>query len=67
MKLLWLTLIALLLFSQLTPGDTQKCWNLLGKCRHKCSKRERIYVYCTNNKLCCVKPQFQPQQNTWSF
>ncbi|XP_047602495.1 beta-defensin 123 [Lutra lutra] len=67
MKLLLLTLAALLLLSQLTPGGTQKCWNLHGRCRQKCSKRERVYVYCTNNKLCCVKPKFQPREQLWPF
>ncbi|XP_014939665.1 beta-defensin 123 [Prionailurus viverrinus] len=66
MKLLSLTLAALLLLSQLTPGSTQKCWNLHGKCRQKCSRKERIYVYCTNNKLCCVKPKYQPREKLWS-
>ncbi|XP_066242469.1 beta-defensin 123 [Saccopteryx leptura] len=67
MKLLWLTLTALLLLSQLSPGGAQKCWNLYGKCRQRCSRKERIYVYCTNNKLCCVRPKFQPRQRPWSF
>ncbi|XP_037667071.1 beta-defensin 123 [Choloepus didactylus] len=65
MKLLLLTLAALLLLSQLTPGSTQKCWNLQGKCRNKCGKKERIYVYCTNNKMCCVKPKNHPKDLPW--
>ncbi|XP_003273533.1 beta-defensin 123 [Nomascus leucogenys] len=67
MKLLLLTLTVLLLLSQLTPGDTQRCWNLYGKCRHRCSKKERVYVYCINNKMCCVKPKYQPKERWWSF
>ncbi|XP_006089447.1 beta-defensin 123 [Myotis lucifugus] len=67
MKLLLLTVTALLLLSQLTPGSTQKCWNLLGKCRHTCFKKERIYVYCTNSKPCCVKPKYHPKQHPWLF
>ncbi|XP_005879905.1 PREDICTED: beta-defensin 123 [Myotis brandtii] len=67
MKLLSLTVTALLLLCQLTPGGTQKCWNLLGKCRHTCFKKERIYVYCTNSKPCCVKPKYHPKQHPWLF
>ncbi|XP_017197661.1 beta-defensin 36 [Oryctolagus cuniculus] len=62
MKLLLLTLATLLLLSQLTPGDTQKCWNFHGKCRYRCHRKERVYVYCTNTKMCCVKPKYQPKQ-----
>ncbi|XP_019604032.2 beta-defensin 123 [Rhinolophus sinicus] len=62
MKLLVLTLAALLLLSQFTPGGSQKCWNLNGRCRHRCFKKENIYVFCTNNKPCCVKPRFQPRE-----
>ncbi|XP_058418168.1 beta-defensin 123 [Diceros bicornis minor] len=51
----------------MTSGGTQKCWNLRGRCRHKCSKKERIYVYCTNNKMCCVKPKYQPREKPWSL
>ncbi|XP_024598803.1 beta-defensin 123 [Neophocaena asiaeorientalis asiaeorientalis] len=65
MKLLLLTLAALLLLSQLTPGSTRKCWNLRGKCRQKCFRKERVYVYCTNNKMCCVKPKYQPKHLPW--
>ncbi|KAI5248011.1 hypothetical protein MUG91_G194n24 [Manis pentadactyla] len=67
MKLLLLTLAALLLLSQLTPGSTQKCWNLHAKCRQRCSRKERTYVYCTNSKLCCVKPKFLPGEMPWQF
>ncbi|XP_045385459.1 beta-defensin 123 [Lemur catta] len=67
MKLLLLALAALLLLSQLTPGDTQKCWNLRGRCRHRCSRKERVYVYCTNSKMCCVKPKYQPRGRPWPF
>ncbi|XP_052578555.1 beta-defensin 123 [Peromyscus eremicus] len=67
MKLLLLTLAALLLLSQLTPGDAQKCWNLHGKCRHRCSRKESVYVYCTNGKMCCVKPKYQPKPKPWIF
>ncbi|XP_016056067.1 PREDICTED: beta-defensin 123 [Miniopterus natalensis] len=67
MKLLLLTLTALLLLTQLTAGGTQRCWNFLGKCRHTCSKKEKIYVYCINNKPCCVKPKFQPKPKAWLF
>ncbi|XP_054429427.1 beta-defensin 123 [Pteronotus mesoamericanus] len=68
MKLLWVILTALLFLSQLTPGDTQKCWNLHGKCRRTCPKKEKMYVYCTNNKPCCVKLKFQPKRTKpWSF
>ncbi|XP_043739076.1 beta-defensin 123 [Cervus elaphus] len=67
MKLLSLILAGLLLLSQLTPGGTLKCWNLHGKCRQKCFKKERVYVYCTNNKLCCVKPRYQPKNLPWQI
>ncbi|XP_016043608.1 beta-defensin 123 [Erinaceus europaeus] len=67
MKLLLLTLAILLLLSQLTPGDTQKCWNLHGRCRQKCFKKEKVYVYCTNGKHCCVKPKYQPKEKPWLF
>uniref|UniRef100_G1Q5Y6 Beta-defensin n=1 Tax=Myotis lucifugus TaxID=59463 RepID=G1Q5Y6_MYOLU len=46
-------------------GTWEKCWNLLGKCRHTCFKKERIYVYCTNSKPCCVKPKYHPKQHPW--
>ncbi|XP_059888789.1 beta-defensin 36-like [Delphinus delphis] len=65
MKLLLLTLAALLLLSQLTPGSTRKCWNRHGKCRQKCFRKERVYVFCTNNKMCCVKPKYQPKNLPW--
>ncbi|KAG3263037.1 beta-defensin 123 [Ictidomys tridecemlineatus] len=65
MKLLSLTLVALLLLSQLTPGDALRCWNLHGKCRQRCSRKEKVYVYCTNGKMCCVKPKFQPKNKPW--
>uniref|UniRef100_A0A8C4L2K8 Beta-defensin n=1 Tax=Equus asinus asinus TaxID=83772 RepID=A0A8C4L2K8_EQUAS len=48
-------------------GGTRKCWNLHGKCRHKCSRKERIYVYCTNSKMCCVKPKYQPKDDPRFF
>nr|XP_020027564.1 beta-defensin 123 [Castor canadensis] len=67
MKLLLLTLAVLLLLSQLTPGDTQRCWNLRGKCNKRCSRNARVYVYCTNGKLCCVKPKYQPKERPWQF
>ncbi|XP_039719613.1 beta-defensin 123 [Pteropus medius] len=68
MKLLLLTLAVLLLLSQLTPGDSRKCWNLHGKCRHRCFKKEKVYVLCTNNKLCCVMPKkTQPKERPWLF
>ncbi|XP_061065808.1 beta-defensin 123 [Eubalaena glacialis] len=65
MKLLLLTLAALLLLFQLTPGSALKCWNLHGKCRQNCFKKERVYIYCTNNKMCCVKPKYQPKNLPW--
>ncbi|XP_075384065.1 beta-defensin 123 [Tenrec ecaudatus] len=65
MRLLLLTFTVLLLLSQLIPGDTQKCWNLRGKCRPRCFKREKVYVYCINSKHCCVKPEFLPKQMPW--
>ncbi|KAB0351193.1 hypothetical protein FD755_003579, partial [Muntiacus reevesi] len=46
---------------------TLKCWNLHGKCRQKCFKKEKVYVYCTNNKLCCVKPRYQPKNLPWQI
>ncbi|XP_039335601.1 beta-defensin 123 [Saimiri boliviensis] len=67
MKLLLLTLTVLLLLSQLTPGGTQRCWNLHGKCRRRCFKKERVYVYCVNSKMCCVKPRYQPKGRLWPF
>uniref|UniRef100_F1S7I1 Beta-defensin n=1 Tax=Sus scrofa TaxID=9823 RepID=F1S7I1_PIG len=41
-------------------GSPEKCWNLHGSCRDKCSKNEKVYVFCVSGKLCCVKPKFQP-------
>ncbi|XP_062943519.1 beta-defensin 123 [Cynocephalus volans] len=67
MKLLLLILATLLLLSQLTPGGTQKCWNLHGQCRHRCARKEKVYVYCTNNKMCCVKPKYQPKEKPRPF
>ncbi|XP_021568026.1 beta-defensin 123 [Carlito syrichta] len=67
MKLLWLTLAALLLLSALAPGSAQRCWNLHGKCRRRCFRKETVYVYCTNSKMCCVKPKYQPKKIPWSF
>uniref|UniRef100_A0A452SZF4 Beta-defensin n=1 Tax=Ursus maritimus TaxID=29073 RepID=A0A452SZF4_URSMA len=42
-------------------------WKTQELCRQKCSRRERVYIYCTNNKLCCVKPKFQPREQLWPF
>uniref|UniRef100_A0A8C3WGP8 Beta-defensin n=1 Tax=Catagonus wagneri TaxID=51154 RepID=A0A8C3WGP8_9CETA len=39
-------------------GSAEKCWNLHGSCRDKCSKNEKVYVFCMSGKLCCVKPNF---------
>ncbi|XP_073928512.1 beta-defensin 122-like [Castor canadensis] len=64
MKSFLLTLGVLLLFSQVIPGNTEKCWNLHGSCREKCIRNERVYVFCLNGKLCCVKPKHQPQLPT---
>ncbi|XP_030167624.1 LOW QUALITY PROTEIN: beta-defensin 122-like [Lynx canadensis] len=61
MKRFLLTLAVLLLLSWVLPGSTEKCWNLRGSCREKCIKNEKIYVFCTSGKLCCVKPKFQPK------
>ncbi|XP_062058525.1 beta-defensin 123-like [Lepus europaeus] len=60
MKILWLTLTMLLLLSQGIPGSTEKCWNLHGNCRDKCSKTEKFYVFCVSGKLCCVKAKEKP-------
>ncbi|KAJ1076857.1 hypothetical protein CapIbe_011703 [Capra ibex] len=67
MKLLSLILAGLLLLSQLTPGGSLKCWNYHGKCRQKCFKKEKVYVYCTNNKLCCVKSRYLPKNLPWQI
>nr|XP_004668116.1 beta-defensin 36 [Jaculus jaculus] len=67
MKLLPLTLAALLLLSQLASGDAQRCWSHHGKCRQKCSRKENVYVFCTNGKMCCVKPKYKPKSNPWLF
>ncbi|ELR62102.1 Beta-defensin 123, partial [Bos mutus] len=48
-------------------GGTRKCWNFHGKCRHKCFKKEKVYVYCTNNKLCCVKSRYLPKNLPWQI
>uniref|UniRef100_A0A667HK54 Beta-defensin n=1 Tax=Lynx canadensis TaxID=61383 RepID=A0A667HK54_LYNCA len=48
-------------FPPFVSGSTEKCWNLRGSCREKCIKNEKIYVFCTSGKLCCVKPKFQPK------
>ncbi|TEA32829.1 hypothetical protein DBR06_SOUSAS4210154, partial [Sousa chinensis] len=47
------------------PSSTRKCWNRHGKCRQKCFRKERVYVFCTNNKMCCVKPKYQPKNLPW--
>ncbi|XP_004442561.2 PREDICTED: beta-defensin 36-like [Ceratotherium simum simum] len=60
MKPCLLTLAVLLLLSKGMPGSTEKCWNLHGSCRDKCVKKEKVYVFCTSGKLCCVKLKFQP-------
>uniref|UniRef100_G3U4L4 Beta-defensin n=1 Tax=Loxodonta africana TaxID=9785 RepID=G3U4L4_LOXAF len=60
MKLLLLTLAALVLLSQVIPGSTKKCWSLHGTCRDKCIKNEMAYIFCMNGNLCCVKPKYQP-------
>ncbi|CAM9500035.1 unnamed protein product [Rangifer tarandus platyrhynchus] len=67
MRLLLLTFTVLVFLPQVTPGGTLKCWNLHGKCRQKCFKKEKVYVYCTNNKLCCVKPRYQPKNLPWQI
>ncbi|MBZ3883673.1 Beta-defensin 123 [Sciurus carolinensis] len=46
-------------------GDALRCWNLRGKCRHRCSRKEKVYVYCTNGNMCCVKPKYQPKNKPW--
>uniref|UniRef100_A0A8C0MQJ9 Beta-defensin n=1 Tax=Canis lupus familiaris TaxID=9615 RepID=A0A8C0MQJ9_CANLF len=60
MKAFLLTLAALVLLSQVTLGSAEKCWNLRGSCREKCIKNEKLYIFCTSGKLCCLKPKFQP-------
>ncbi|XP_007932904.1 beta-defensin 36-like [Orycteropus afer afer] len=60
MKLLLLTLAALLLLFQVVPGGSRKCWSQRGTCREKCVKNEIAYIFCGNEKLCCVKPKHQP-------
>uniref|UniRef100_A0A452FHB8 Beta-defensin n=1 Tax=Capra hircus TaxID=9925 RepID=A0A452FHB8_CAPHI len=47
--------------------DYLKCWNYHGKCRQKCFKKEKVYVYCTNNKLCCVKSRYLPKNLPWQI
>ncbi|OBS76026.1 hypothetical protein A6R68_17525 [Neotoma lepida] len=48
-------------------SDAQKCWNLLGKCRQRCSRKESVYVYCTNGKMCCVKPRCSQNEANCPF
>ncbi|XP_012866118.1 PREDICTED: beta-defensin 123 [Dipodomys ordii] len=65
MKLLLLTLAVLLLLAQLTPGDAQRCWSSYGKCHRRCSPKDKVYVYCSNGKVCCVKPKYQVKERPW--
>ncbi|XP_048205345.1 beta-defensin 36-like [Perognathus longimembris pacificus] len=67
MKLLLLTLAVLLLLAQLSPGDGQRCWNSHGKCHRRCSRKDKVYIYCSNGKVCCVKPKYQVKERPWIF
>nr|KAF6422110.1 hypothetical protein HJG63_003785 [Rousettus aegyptiacus] len=60
MKSFLLTLTVLVFLSQVIPGSTEKCWNHHGTCREECIKEEKVYIFCSSGKLCCVKPKFQP-------
>ncbi|XP_069863107.1 beta-defensin 122-like isoform X2 [Dipodomys merriami] len=60
MKPVFLTLIVLLLWSQVIPGSTERCWNSRGICREQCYRSEKIYIFCPSGKLCCMKPKNQP-------
>ncbi|XP_054995910.1 beta-defensin 123-like [Sorex araneus] len=64
MKFFLVALVALLILTY-APGGTEKCWNLLGKCRQKCLGKEKFFVYCLNNKLCCVKDKNMPRDRPW--
>ncbi|KAM4842735.1 beta-defensin 36-like [Thomomys bottae] len=67
MKLLLLLLAILLLLDQLTTGSAQKCWNSRGKCHRRCSRKDKVYIYCSNGKVCCVKPKYQVRERPWIF
>ncbi|KAM4842217.1 beta-defensin 123-like [Thomomys bottae] len=64
MKPVFLTLMVLLLGSQVIPGNTERCWKSYGACREQCIKDEKLYIFCLSGKLCCVKPKNQPQLRT---
>nr|XP_004668050.1 beta-defensin 122-like [Jaculus jaculus] len=64
MKPFWVTLAVMLLLSQAMPGDTEKCWHSRGSCRERCFRNERVYIFCMNGKLCCLKPKNQPNLTT---
>uniref|UniRef100_A0A8C0TE80 Beta-defensin n=2 Tax=Canis lupus familiaris TaxID=9615 RepID=A0A8C0TE80_CANLF len=40
----------------------QRCWNLHGKCRQKCSRRERTLHLCPQSSLCmpCLPYRWYP-------
>ncbi|XP_028743350.1 beta-defensin 122-like [Peromyscus leucopus] len=61
MKTVVFTAALLLLLSQVTPGNTEKCWKCQGTCRDQCIKDEKVYIFCRSGKLCCVKPKNVPQ------
>ncbi|XP_048203405.1 beta-defensin 122-like [Perognathus longimembris pacificus] len=61
MKPVLLTLVLLLLCSQVIPGSMERCWNSRGACRELCTRNERVFIFCPSGKLCCVKPRNQPQ------
>ncbi|XP_049635405.1 beta-defensin 123 [Suncus etruscus] len=66
MKLFLVALVVLLILTY-TPGGTQKCWNLHGKCRQKCFQKEKFFIHCMNNKLCCVKIKYQSKDKPWLY
>ncbi|XP_032758294.1 beta-defensin 36-like [Rattus rattus] len=63
MKTAVLTMVLLLLLSQVIPGSPEKCWKSFGICREECLRKEKFYIFCWDGSLCCVKPKNVPQ---WS-
>ncbi|XP_028630735.1 beta-defensin 36-like [Grammomys surdaster] len=63
MKTVVLTMVLLLLLTQVIPGNPERCWKSFGICREECINKESFYIFCWNGKMCCVKPKNMPQ---WS-
>ncbi|XP_053527163.1 defensin beta 118 [Artibeus jamaicensis] len=55
MRLLLLTLAALVFLPQVTPAfGGKKCWQRMGYCRRYCKVDEEVKSACKNHRVCCV-------------